>query len=421
MSHTAVPSKLRESVEREAERHAAHGDAEEAAKASSSASALTVSDAQQRESKQQQSQQQERNQEDTPRMKVAVIYGGRSSEHSVSCVSAGTVIDGLDPQRYEVFPVGITQEGRWVVGEHDTSKLRIVDKVMPTVGEGPEVWLAVNPANKGQFRLADGSLYVQADVIFPVLHGRFGEDGTIQGLFELSGVPYVGDSVLASACAMDKEYTKKLLRAEGLPVGTEVVLRDGETTLTDEQRELLGLPVFVKPARGGSSVGISKVKAWDELEAAIVLAREHDAKVIVEAELRGAEIECGIIEDAEGNITASVPAQLEDTEAGEEGFYGFDTKYLDDVASSLVPAPLPPDVTEEIRQLSIRAFRALDCTGLARVDFFVSEDGPVLNEVNTLPGLTPISMYPVVLQASGMELPEVFDTLIDEALARATR
>ncbi len=186
----------------------------------------------------------------TKPIKIAIIYGGRSSEHSVSCISAGAIMSHLDPEKYELYPIGITQQGTWTVGESDPEKLRSTDGVMPTVTLTKEVSLAADPARRGQFRFADGSEHVAVDVIFPVLHGLYGEDGTIQGLFELSGVPYVGTGVLSSACGMDKEYTKKLLAAEGLPVGKEVILR-GEETLTQADCQLLGLPVYVKPARGG--------------------------------------------------------------------------------------------------------------------------------------------------------------------------
>lgn len=346
---------------------------------------------------------------------VAVVYGGRSSEHSVSCVSAGAIMDHLDPERFECIPVGITREGVWTVGERDTSKLRTVDRVMPEVALDREITLSVNPAKKGEFRFEDGSLYATADVIFPVLHGMFGEDGTIQGLFELSGVPYVGTGVLSSAAAMDKEFTKKLLAAEGLPVGKEVILR-GEESLTDVQKKELGLPVYVKPARGGSSIGVSRVSNWDDLDVALKTARLEDHKVLVESEIVGEEVECGVLERADGSLVSSVLAQLVDTHEGDEGFYGFETKYLEDVVSAKIPAPLSAEVTNEVQELAARAFRALGCHGLARVDFFITEQGPVLNEVNTMPGFTPISMYPKVMDASGIPYPELLATLIEREL-----
>nr|WP_199333145.1 D-alanine--D-alanine ligase family protein [Corynebacterium diphtheriae] len=355
------------------------------------------------------------NSSETPRIKVAIIYGGRSSEHSVSCVSAGAIMAHLDPQRYEVFPVGITHDGVWTVGESDPSRLKTVDRVMPEVQFTREVSLSVNPNTAGELRFEDGSLYAKVDVVFPVLHGRFGEDGTIQGLFELSGVPYVGTGVLSSACGMDKEFTKKLMAAEGLPVGKEVILR-GSETLTEEHKRELGVPVFVKPARGGSSIGISRVADWSEWDAALSLAREHDSKVIVEAEIVGVEVECGVLERIDGSLVASVPAQLQDTDEGEEGFYGFDTKYLDDVVTAHIPAPFDAETTALIQELSLKAFTALSCRGLARVDFFVNDHGPVLNEINTMPGFTPISMYPQVFEATGIGYAQLLDNLIEQAL-----
>ena len=352
----------------------------------------------------------------TKPIKIAIIYGGRSSEHSVSCISAGAIMSHLDPEKYELYPIGITQQGTWTVGESDPEKLRSTNGVMPTVTLTKEVSLAADPARRGQFRFADGSEHVTVDVIFPVLHGLYGEDGTIQGLFELSGVPYVGTGVLSSACGMDKEYTKKLLAAEGLPVGKEVILR-GEETLTQADCQLLGLPVYVKPARGGSSIGISRVTRWEDMDAALREARQYDTKVIVESEIIGDEVECGVLEYPDGTVVASVPAQLVNTSVGHEGFYGFDAKYVDGDVSAMIPAPLGDAATRLIQSLAREAFQALQCSGLARVDFFVTPAGPVLNEVNTMPGFTPISMYPQVFAASGVPYAELLDTLIARALA----
>lgn len=349
------------------------------------------------------------------RIKVAVIYGGRSSEHSVSCVSAGAIMAHLDPAVYEVFPIGITHDGTWTVGEEDLDKLKTKDRVMPEVELKQEVSLSIDPKTKGQFRYSDGTIYATVDVIFPVLHGLYGEDGTIQGMLELSGTPYVGSGVLSSACGMDKEYTKKLLAAEGLPVGKEVILR-GEEELTQADKNMLGLPVFVKPARGGSSIGISRVASWEDFDAAVAEAHKYDTKVIVEAEIVGAEVECGVLERPDGTLVTSVPAQLVDTNSGDEGFYGFDTKYLDDVVTALIPAPLDEATTALIQSLALEAFKALNCVSLARVDFFVTAAGPVLNEINTMPGFTPISMYPQVFAATGISYEELLDTLIQRAL-----
>ncbi|AKE41069.1 D-alanyl-alanine synthetase A [Corynebacterium kutscheri] len=351
------------------------------------------------------------------RITVAVVYGGRSSEHSVSCVSAGAIMSHLDPQRYEVVPIGITQDGAWVVGETDPEKLKTVDRVMPVVERREEVVLSVNPQTRGEFRTLSGQLHAKVDVIFPVLHGLNGEDGTIQGLFELSGIPYVGTGVLGSACGMDKEYTKKLLSSVGLPVCQEVIVH-GARSLTDEEKQLLGLPVFVKPARGGSSIGVSRVTRWEDLDAAIATALENDTKVIVESEIIGKEVECGVLQYPDGRIVASTPAMLSDTDGGEEGFYGFDTKYLDDVVTAEIPAPLPVETISQVQSMSVAAFQALNCSGLARVDFFITHTGLVINEINTLPGFTPISMYPQVFAASGVDYALLLSILIDQALVK---
>ncbi|ALC05699.1 D-alanine-D-alanine ligase [Corynebacterium deserti GIMN1.010] len=354
------------------------------------------------------------------KIRVAVIYGGRSSEHSVSCVSAGAIMAHLDPEKYEVIPVGITVDGAWVVGESNPQRLTLVDRTMPEVEHREEVRPSLDPAHRGEFHFSDGSLYATADVIFPVLHGRFGEDGTIQGLFALSDIPVVGPGVLSSAAGMDKEFTKKLMAAEGLPIGKEVILRD-RTELTEAEKNLLGLPVFVKPARGGSSIGISRVKTWEEFPKAVELARAHDEKVIVESEIVGSEVECGVLQYPDGRIVASEPALLLGTEDGAGGFYDFDTKYLDNVVTAEIPASLDQKTTELIKSLAIESFQALSCEGLARVDFFVTANGPVLNEINTMPGFTPISMYPQMFAASGVGYEELLDVLIQQALHRSAQ
>jgi D-alanine-D-alanine ligase len=359
------------------------------------------------------------------RIRVAVIFGGRSNEHAVSCVSAGFVLRNLDPERYEPVPIGITREGTWVLSGSDARALAIADRALPSVDEaGTELVLAADPTRVGSLLALNGAAGPDAvEVVFPALHGAFGEDGTVQGLLEVAGLPYVGPGVLASATGMDKEFMKKLLAAEGIPVGDHVVLRPGVATVREADRTRLGLPVFVKPARGGSSIGITRVDDWDRLDAAIVVAREHDPKVIVEAAIVGREIECGVLEFPDGRVEASVPAEIRmpaETGSDVPDFYDFDTKYLDDVCEFDIPAKLDDDVTQQIRDLAVSAFRSLDCQGLARVDFFVTERGPVVNEINTLPGMTSISMYPRMWEASGIDNGELVSTLIETALARGT-
>ncbi|MGE2835621.1 D-alanine--D-alanine ligase family protein [Mycobacterium sp. SMC-4] len=361
------------------------------------------------------------------RTRVAVVYGGRSSEHAISCVSAGSILRNLDPQRFEVIAVGISTEGAWVLTDARPETLAITDGRLPAVNPsaGTELTFAADPQRQGQLvSLGEGAgqMLASVDVVFPVLHGPYGEDGTIQGLLELAGVPYVGAGVLASAVGMDKEFTKKLLVAAGLPVGDHVVLRHGRTELAFEEQERLGLPVFVKPARGGSSIGVSRVTSWDDLRPAVELARRHDPKVIVEAAIPGRELECGVLEFPDGRVEASTVGEIRvaGVRGREDGFYDFQTKYLADAAELDVPAKVDDRVAEEIRALSVQAFAAIDCQGLARVDFFLTPHGPVINEINTMPGFTTISMYPRMWAASGVDYPTLLATMVDTALARGT-
>jgi D-alanine-D-alanine ligase len=357
--------------------------------------------------------------------RVAVIFGGRSTEHSVSCVSAGGVMSALDPDVYEIMPVGITQQGQWVLTSGDPSAFAIAGRTMPeiTAGAGTAVVLPGDPTERGLVVL-DPKQGVQAlgqvDVVFPVLHGAYGEDGTIQGLLEMADIPYVGANVFASAAAMDKEFTKKLAAAEGIPVGPYVVLRAG-MSLTEADKQRLGLPVFVKPSRAGSSFGISKVKDWADLDAAMVAARAVDPKVLVESAITGREIEVGVLEgEAGGAPDASVTAEIRVVKGGHE-FYDFEAKYLDDHCEYDIPADLRDEVTARVQDLAKRTFVALDCAGLARVDFFVTDDTKIyLNEINTMPGFTPTSMFPRVWAATGLEYPKLIDRLIRTALRRGS-
>ncbi len=357
------------------------------------------------------------------------MFGGRSNEHSISCVSAGSILRNLDPQRFDVIAVGITAEGSWVLTDGDPDALAITNRQLPQVdfGSGTELALPADPRRGGQLVALESSADTSAagvlasvDVVFPVLHGPYGEDGTLQGLLELAGVPYVGAGVLASAVCMDKEFTKKLFDAEGLPIGEYAVLRPSRATLEPEERERLGLPAFVKPARGGSSIGVSRVSSWDQLPAAVAQARRHDPKVIVEAAISGRELECGVLEMPDGTVEASTLGEIRvaGVRGREDSFYDFATKYLDDSAELDVPAKVDDDVADAVRQLAIRAFTAVDCQGLARVDFFLTDDGPVINEINTIPGFTEISMYPRMWAASGVDYPTLLATMVDTALAR---
>ncbi len=362
------------------------------------------------------------------RIRVAVGFGGRSSEHAISCVSAGSILRNLDPRRFEVIAVGITPDGSWVLTDGDPDALAITGRQLPgvTSESGAELALPADPRRAGQLvalpsgTSGTGEVLVAIDVVFPVLHGPYGEDGTIQGLLELAGVPYVGAGVLASATGMDKEFTKKLLAAEGLPIGAHAVLRPSQSSLGPQERERLGLPVFVKPARGGSSIGVSRVSRWDDLPAAIADARRHDPKVIVEAAIPGRELECGVLEFPDGTVQASAVGEIRvaGVRGREDAFYDFAAKYIEDAAELDVPAKINDDVADRVRQLALEAFTAIDGQGLARVDFFLTDGGPVINEVNTMPGFTTISMYPRMWAASGVDYPTLLATMIDTALAR---
>ncbi|AUS78055.1 D-alanine--D-alanine ligase A [Actinoalloteichus sp. AHMU CJ021] len=357
------------------------------------------------------------------KIRVAVVFGGQSNEHAISCVSAGSVLAHLDRERFEVVPVGITREGGWVLGGDDPEQLAIRDRALPEV-DGTSASLVLPGGAGGDLVRLDpgreGELLSGVDVVFPVLHGAYGEDGTIQGLLEMAGVPYVGPGVFASSAAMDKEFTKKLLAAAGLSVGRYVVLRRDQATLTEDQRADLGLPVFVKPARAGSSLGISRVTDWSALDEAIAEARRTDPKVIIEAAVRGREVECGVLEFPDGEVRASLPAEIRMVAEGVD-WYDFEAKYLDDVCEFDIPAKLDDAVVERLRDQAVTAFTALDCQGLARVDFFVSDEGElIVNELNTMPGFTPISMYPKMWQHTGIDIGTLTNILVDTALARGT-
>ncbi|WP_338895893.1 D-alanine--D-alanine ligase family protein [Streptomyces sp. TG1A-60] len=365
--------------------------------------------------------------------RVAVVFGGRSSEHGISVVTAGAVLRAIDRTKYDVLPIGITRDGSWFLTADEPERMAITDRRTPSVEELAEsreggVVLPVDPANREVVYSEPGSVpkaLGEVDVVFPVLHGPYGEDGTLQGMLELSGVPYVGSGVLASAVGQDKEYMKRVFTSFGLKVGPYVVIRPREWQLDESaaRKKIIdlagehGWPLFVKPARAGSSIGITKVDDLACLDEAIAEAQRHDPKILVEAALRGREIECGVLEFDDGP-RASVPAEIPPPEA--HAYYDFEAKYIDSTPG-LVPAPLTPDETAEVRRLAVDAFEAASCEGLVRADFFLTEDGEfVINEINTLPGFTPISMYPAMWKASGIEYPELVDRLIQAALRRST-
>ncbi len=363
------------------------------------------------------------------RIRVAVVFGGRSSEHGVSCLTAGEVIKAIDPERYDVLPVGITRDGRWVLESGDPARFAIADRTLPSVdATGARVVLANDPHRRDLVVHPSGEVprtLGQVDVVMPLLHGPWGEDGTIQGLLELAGVRYVGAGVLASAVGMDKHHMKVAFAAAGLAMLPYVVIRrrwwDTDPDGVRRAVQPLGLPVFVKPARAGSSVGISRVDDLSELAAAIAVARESDPKVLVEAAAVGArEIELGVLDSVDGSgAEVSQPGEIVlDTAAGHT-WYDFDAKYVDGGGTATVPADLPSDLIALLRSQALTAFDAIDGEGLARVDFFVLPDGrAVINEINTMPGFTPTSMYPALWAAQGVDYPTLVDRLLRSALNR---
>jgi len=324
--------------------------------------------------------------------------GGRSSEHEISLGSARSVVEGLDPGRYEVSSIEIDRDGRWQLPRGHQGELAPGAREtlpVPVERRAPDVLSGV-------------------DVVVPVLHGPFGEDGTVQGLLELAGVPYVGAGVAASALCMDKDLCKAVLRDRGIPVARHVALRLG-----DSVEHPFGYPVFVKPARLGSSVGISKVRSAAELAAAVELARLHDEKVLIEELVRGREVECGVL----GNIDSPPrPSAVGEIVPRSADWYDYGAKYDEGGSDIVIPAPIPDDAAARIQQLSVAAFVATECEGMARIDFFLGEDSePVLNEINTIPGFTETSVYSKLFEASGIAYPELLDRLIALALERHQR
>jgi D-alanine-D-alanine ligase len=330
------------------------------------------------------------------RIRVAVLMGGRSSEHEISLASARSVIEALDSSRYEVAQVAIGRDGRWELPSGEPARSAAETLPVPLDSSVPDALAAI-------------------DVVFPILHGPFGEDGTVQGLLELAGVPYVGAGVAASALCMDKDLFKKVLRDSGVPVAQHHTVR-----LRDEVSNPFGYPVFVKPARLGSSVGISKVHSPDELVQAVALARRHDEKVIVEEFVPGTEVECGVL----GNLCAgerplaSVVGEI----VPHAEWYDYSAKYDEGGSDIVIPARIPDDQARRVQELAVDSFVATECEGMARVDFFVRPDGqPVVSEINTIPGFTATSVYAKLFEASGIPYAELLDRLVQLALERHER
>lgn len=355
-----------------------------------------------------------------------MIFGGKSGEHSVSCATAAGVLRAIDRERFDVVPIGITREGAWVRMPDDPALLEggtaEVAEITTAVGS-----VVVDSARASELVEIEGGGAVdlgRIDVVLPLLHGPFGEDGTIQGFFEMAGVRYVGSGVLSSALGMDKHFTKIALRGAGLPVARHVLVSDArwehERDAVLAEAEQLGLPMFVKPSRAGSSLGISRVSDPADLPAAIEAARVHDPKVIIEEALAGREVECGVIGGRGGTRPRVAPLGEVVMHSETADFYDYETKYFDAEGFSMVcPAELPPEVAERVQEMAIEAFQALDCEGLARVDFFVDDAGvPTINEINTMPGFTPYSMFPVMWQQAGMTYAGLVTELLELALER---
>jgi D-alanine-D-alanine ligase len=330
----------------------------------------------------------------TPRVRVAVLAGGRSSEHEISVASARSVVAALDPARYETVVVAIDKAGRWELASGREELPASGVETLPVVAES-----------------APAATLGQVDVVLPILHGPFGEDGTVQGLLELAGVPYVGAGVAASALCMDKDLFKAVLRDHGVPVARNVTLREGDAPEHDFE-----YPVFVKPARLGSSVGISKVRSDEELEAAVELARRHDDKVLIEEGIEGVEVECGVLgnRDPIASVVGEIVAHAD--------WYDYSAKYDEGGMDLVVPARIPPESDARVRELAVESFVATECEGMARIDFFVRPNGEVVvNEINTIPGFTATSVYAKLFEAAGVSYAELLDRLIELALERHER
>jgi len=355
---------------------------------------------------------------------VAVLFGGRSSEHSISSATAGDVLRAIDRERFDVIPVGITRDGAFILEDDDPDKFALRAEHLPEVVDNGTRIIWPDSALSRELKVSDASgvrSLGEIDVVFPILHGRFGEDGTVQGFLELLDLPYVGAGLLMSAIGMDKHTTKSILRSAGVPVVPWVTVTrrdlDRDRDLWERRIRALGLPAFVKPARAGSSVGVSKVSDWSELDAALDVAFAEDRTVLVEQGVVGREVECGVLQGRDGGAPrVSVAGEIVIT--GRD-FYDFEAKYLGAPGIDLVcPAELLPGELAEMQRVAARAFEAVGGEGLSRVDFFYTGTEFFVNEVNTMPGFTPISMFPTCWIASGMSYPELITELIDLALAR---
>ncbi|RWX09399.1 D-alanine--D-alanine ligase [Rhizobium hidalgonense] len=350
------------------------------------------------------------------RLRIAVLFGGRSAEHEVSILSATNVMAALEPEKYDAVPIFVTREGQWLLSGFGDGRLA-------TPSSGTEICLV--PGGRGRMLAmpAHGAPHElpRIDILFPVLHGPHGEDGSVQGAVEVARVPLAGCGILGSAAALDKDIAKRLLQAAGLPVARAVTIHEGAAPSLAALEDELGLPLFVKPARQGSSVGVAKVHASQEFAAALAGGFRHDRTLLAEEFIAGREIEFSVLEDVDGELFVSRPGEIVPAES--HGFYNYDAKYVDENGAALkVPAELPLEVETAMRDMAAQAFRAVGCDGMARVDFFLTSDMHfVINELNTIPGFTDISMYSKALAASGVSYAEIIDRLVEHGMARFRR
>ncbi len=355
------------------------------------------------------------------KLRVAVLFGGRSAEHEVSLQSAKSVIEGLDKSKYEVVLIGINKEGQWFLNESSHFLLNADNpKLIKLNGSSQAVTLVPYQKDQPLIALGDSQNAKSIDVVFPVLHGPFGEDGTIQGLLKLANIPFVGPDVLGSAIGMDKDVTKRLLRDAGIPIGKFLTFTKSQADSLNFQDIVneLGLPLFIKPANLGSSVGVHKVKTEDEFKLAIKDAWSYDNKIIIEEFIKGREIECSVLGNSDP--IASLPGEV----IPQHEFYSYEAKYIDAKGATLkIPVELPADIVKKVQKLAIETFKTLCCEGMSRVDFFLTDDNRLLvNEINTIPGFTSsISQYPKLWEATGIPYSELLDRLIQLALERAKR
>ncbi len=352
------------------------------------------------------------------KIRVGILFGGRSAEHEVSLQSAKNVAEAIDRDKYDVALIGIDKSGRWLLPNQSQFLLDAADPKRIALNRQNEESVALVPQSGGELTdLTAGGAHSSIGVVFPILHGPFGEDGTVQGLLKLAGVPFVGAGVLGSAVGMDKDVMKRLLRDAGIPIGRFLVLKRGDALDFDALASELGLPFFVKPANLGSSVGVHKVTDRQSFDQAVEDAFGYDMKVLAEEFINGRELECAVLGNQ--NPQASVVGEI----VPSHDFYSYEAKYIDEHGAALkIPADIPDALSDEIRDLSIRTFKALECEGLGRVDCFLKRDGGlIVNEINTIPGFTKISMYPSLWEASGVSYPELINRLIELAIERFER